>query len=328
MPHGFPAVARDNDRQMKSICRWLVCLGLGGVAVMQSWAQADVPVSALVGKLDPATGQASEKGPFKTTGVISARLTLPDDRVVAFLQVPGERGLPLVSRVADAALLVPRNEVMVTGGFVENPLGGSALEVKAGAISLSATNKPFGSSELRGAAFMSDASSLQGRYVQLTNVTFAAGALDASGVVRVKAVDGGAEAVLMLGKAAGGRVPQAGPVNVYGIPVKVGKEWRLLTARILAVSGKVAQTLAMKHTCFTCHNPDTKMIGPAYRDVAAKYRNDPDAEAKLISQMETGGSGKWGPVPMIPFKGKVPPEDMKQLAEWIMGYRWDAVLAE
>ncbi len=49
---------------------------------------------------------------------------------------------------------------------------------------------------------------------------------------------------------------------------------------------------------------------------------------KVIAQMRTGGSGKWGPVPMIPFEGKVPPGDMERLAGWILGYRWDSVLAD
>jgi cytochrome c551/c552 len=60
------------------------------------------------------------------------------------------------------------------------------------------------------------------------------------------------------------------------------------------------------------------------------FRRDPIVafSMKVIAQMRTGGSGKWGPVPMIPFEGKVPPGDMERLAGWILGYRWDSVLAD
>ena len=70
------------------------------------------------------------------------------------------------------------------------------------------------------------------------------------------------------------------------------------------------------------------VTGPAYRDVAAKYRNDPEAIDKMIAQMENGGTGKWGTNVMIALKTIVPPNDMKLLAHWIYSYRWDAVLAE
>jgi cytochrome c len=163
--------------------------------------------------------------------------------------------------------------------------------------------------------------------VQLTNVTFAVPKFDASGVIKVKG-DTGIEATLLVSKAVAGRDVPSAPVNFYGIPVKTGGEWRLLAGRFLPVSGKTTLALATKHICITCHNPDTRLMGPAYRDVAARYRNDPEASAKLIAQMENGGTGQWCPVPMMGFKGKVPPEDMKQIAQWILGYRWDALLAE
>jgi cytochrome c551/c552 len=84
----------------------------------------------------------------------------------------------------------------------------------------------------------------------------------------------------------------------------------------------------------TCHNPDarvvagTPLLGPPYREVAAKYRNDSNAAAKLIAQMKTGGQGKWGQVPMPPLAAVVQPDDMQKLADWILSYRWDAILAE
>src|SRR4051812_14871629 len=68
------------------------------------------------------------------------------------------------------------------------------------------------------------------------------------------------------------------------------------------VSAKVDATqLAQKYGCFGCHNQSVKIIGPAYRDVAAKYKADPDARTKIEQQIHNGGSGKWGSVIMPPF---------------------------
>ena len=53
-----------------------------------------------------------------------------------------------------------------------------------------------------------------------------------------------------------------------------------------------------------------------------------NAVNKIIAQMQNGGTGKWGAVPMPPLKTTVPPDDMPKLANWILGYRWDAILAE
>ena len=79
-----------------------------------------------------------------------------------------------------------------------------------------------------------------------------------------------------------------------------------------------AQELAMKFGCFGCHNTQTKIIGPAYRDIAAKYKSDPDAAAKIDQQIHKGGSGKWGPMIMPPFP-QVTAEETKTLASWILG---------
>jgi cytochrome c len=119
-----------------------------------------------------------------------------------------------------------------------------------------------------------------------------------------------------------------GAVNVFGVPVKVAGEWQLMAARFLSVNNKANLALATKHTCISCHNPDIKAVGPSYRDVAAKYKDDPAARATLIAQIEKGGTGKWGVVPMPPLGAKVPPADREVLIDWVLGYRWDAILAE
>ena len=75
--------------------------------------------------------------------------------------------------------------------------------------------------------------------------------------------------------------------------------------------------LAKKYNCTACHAADKKMVGPAYKDVAAKYKGQADAVAKLSDKVKKGGSGVWGPVPMPP-NAAVPDADIKALVEWVL----------
>ena len=78
-----------------------------------------------------------------------------------------------------------------------------------------------------------------------------------------------------------------------------------------------AENLMKKDACAACHSVDKRIVGPAYRDVAAKYRNDKDALTKLTQKVKSGGGGVWGPIPMPP-NAQVPDEDIKQLVSWIL----------
>ncbi|MGF6200156.1 c-type cytochrome [Pseudomonas laurylsulfatiphila] len=80
---------------------------------------------------------------------------------------------------------------------------------------------------------------------------------------------------------------------------------------------KVASALLKDNACLSCHAIDHKVVGPAYHDVAAKYANDPQALARVMSSIQHGGSGKWGDVPMPPFS-QLGPDDLKSLATFIM----------
>lgn len=75
--------------------------------------------------------------------------------------------------------------------------------------------------------------------------------------------------------------------------------------------------LAKKSNCMSCHQVDKKLVGPAYKDVAAKYKGDANAEAMLIEKVKKGGKGVWGPVPMPP-NAAVKDEDIKKLVEWVL----------
>ena len=77
------------------------------------------------------------------------------------------------------------------------------------------------------------------------------------------------------------------------------------------------KALLQNNACLSCHAIDHKVVGPAYRDVAAKYAKDPQAMDRLMSSIQHGGSGKWGDVPMPPF-AQLSPDELKSLATFIM----------
>jgi cytochrome c len=85
----------------------------------------------------------------------------------------------------------------------------------------------------------------------------------------------------------------------------------------LAAPVQADEALAKKYNCLACHQIDTKVVGPAYKDVAKKYKGQAGAEAKLIEKVKKGGSGAWGPVPMPP-NAAVPDADVKKLVKWIL----------
>ena len=75
--------------------------------------------------------------------------------------------------------------------------------------------------------------------------------------------------------------------------------------------------LAQKKNCMACHAMDKKVVGPSYKDVAAKYKGQKDAEVKLAEKIIKGGAGVWGPVPM-PANTQVSADEAKQLAKWVL----------
>jgi cytochrome c len=94
----------------------------------------------------------------------------------------------------------------------------------------------------------------------------------------------------------------------------------LVTGGAQAADAKAAEALAAKNACMACHAMDKKMVGPAYKEVAAKYRGQKDAEAKLIDKVKKGGKGAWGEVPMPP-NAAVKDEDVKTIVQWILSMK-------
>ena len=78
--------------------------------------------------------------------------------------------------------------------------------------------------------------------------------------------------------------------------------------------------LAQKKNCLACHAVDKKVVGPAYKDVAAKYAGQKDAVEKLSQKVMKGGSGVWGQIPM-PANPQVNDAEAKQLVTWILSIK-------
>ena len=83
---------------------------------------------------------------------------------------------------------------------------------------------------------------------------------------------------------------------------------------------KAGEALMQKDGCAACHGVDKKIVGPAYQDVAAKYKGDAGAPAKLVQKVKAGGSGVWGQIPMPP-NPKVPDDYIKALVSWILALK-------
>lgn len=94
-----------------------------------------------------------------------------------------------------------------------------------------------------------------------------------------------------------------------------------LAVALLASAPALAdQALATAKNCMACHAVDKKLVGPSYKDVAAKYKDDKTAVDKLAAKIAKGGSGVWGPVPM-PANAQVSEAEAKKLAAWVLSLK-------
>ena len=94
----------------------------------------------------------------------------------------------------------------------------------------------------------------------------------------------------------------------------------IAAAAALALTDGVAsadQALAQKSSCLSCHQVDKKVVGPAFKDVAKKYKGDAKAAEHIVGVIKKGGKGVWGPVPMPP-NPQVSDDNAKKLAAWVL----------
>ena len=87
-----------------------------------------------------------------------------------------------------------------------------------------------------------------------------------------------------------------------------------------AVFADAGADLAKAKDCLACHAVDKKVVGPAFKDIAAKYKGDKTAEAKLIEKVQKGGTGVWGQIPMPP-NPQVSPAEAKTLVAWVLSQK-------
>ena len=88
----------------------------------------------------------------------------------------------------------------------------------------------------------------------------------------------------------------------------------------LASPALASMELAQKKSCMACHATDKKLVGPAYKEVAAKYASQKDAVAQLAERIQKGsvpGKGNWGAIPM-PANPQVSADEARQLATWVL----------
>ena len=76
--------------------------------------------------------------------------------------------------------------------------------------------------------------------------------------------------------------------------------------------------LARKSGCMACHTVDSRMVGPSFKEIAAKYKGDKEAAKTLARKVRTGGSGSFGSTPMLPAPASVSDDDIRKIVAWIL----------
>jgi len=101
----------------------------------------------------------------------------------------------------------------------------------------------------------------------------------------------------------------------------VNKLLVVLTALFLTTSvfpkSRKAKRILSRNGCFSCHRIKQRVIGPAYRDVAARYRNDLRAKDKLFKKVRSGGRGNWGKTYM-PAQKRITKSDLEYVLDYIL----------
>lgn len=90
----------------------------------------------------------------------------------------------------------------------------------------------------------------------------------------------------------------------------------LLSAPSASTAATDLAALSAKYNCAACHSVDKKIVGPSFKEIAAKYAGDAGAPAKLAQKVKAGGSGVWGAIPMPP--NNVPDADLDTLVQSIL----------
>jgi len=93
-----------------------------------------------------------------------------------------------------------------------------------------------------------------------------------------------------------------------------------LAGLVFSANAMAQLELAKQKNCLACHSVDKKIVGPAYKDVAAKYAGDAGAAARLSKKVREGGTGVWGKIPM-PANPKVSEAEADALVKWVLSLK-------
>lgn len=98
------------------------------------------------------------------------------------------------------------------------------------------------------------------------------------------------------------------------------KKYLIALSAVLLLAGNASadEALFKRNVCSSCHNVDKKVVGPALKSIAEKYRGDAGAQARLEAKVRSGGKGSFGSVMMPPAPAKVTDAEIKQLVSWIL----------
>lgn len=291
--------------------------------VVMTWALC----AAVSGNAETASEASSKaSGDVSLQGVVTARAILSDSRGIFFLQdESGGVGIVMEGNQKD----LPKNgsEIKLAATATEK----SFLNYKS--MELVTTNGTLPKlSVIRNASDEAALTEATGKYAVIPKVTFDGTQFKGGEMIHILANDKKFETVTSQ-SLNGMEVPGA-EFNFFGVITKDdilggdGSKTILIPSRIVPTSATETRKFATNQTCFTCHLLDKKLVGPAYLWVADKYKNDADAVPKIIEQIENGGMGKWGPIPMIGFKGRLDTAQMTELATWILDMRWEILLNE
>lgn len=98
-----------------------------------------------------------------------------------------------------------------------------------------------------------------------------------------------------------------------------------ILAASLAFAGNTfagdGEALAQKANCTTCHATDKKKVGPSFKDISAKYKDDKGAQAALEKKVRSGGAGAWGKMPMPATANTVSDGDIKSIVQWVLSLK-------
>ncbi|PQV45166.1 c-type cytochrome [Paraburkholderia sp. BL21I4N1] len=99
--------------------------------------------------------------------------------------------------------------------------------------------------------------------------------------------------------------------------VLVGAVVGLFVSSAHAADAPRGQSIANANACMGCHAVDRKLVGPSFQQIAAKYKGDAQAPAKLASKVKNGGSGVWGMIPM-PAHQSMSDADIRTVVDWVL----------